>query len=103
MATVKYRLRSDKTKTVDVISPIYGIATIVGSDGKKSEMRKDEFNQLYEPVLAAPNLAGVDMGRPGGGNNTQALADIQESLSDLHAKVDELRKVILPPTEEHTP
>jgi hypothetical protein len=103
MATVKYALRKDRKQIVDVISPIYGIAAIVGPDGKKTELPREEFNQLYEPVLAPANLVGVDLGRPNQ-NNTQALSDIQESLSDLHKKTDDLHDkldrlgdVILPP------
>jgi hypothetical protein len=95
MATVKYALKKDRKQTVDVISPIYGIATIVGADGKKSEMPRSEFDQIYEPVLQPVNLAGVDVAR--GPNNTQALDDIKESLSDLHEKLDRISDIILPP------
>lgn len=99
MATVKYALRKDRKQTVDVISPIYGIATIVGADGKKTEMKRSEFNELYEPVLPPTSPAGVDLGRPQQ-NNSQAIDDIKESLSDLHAKIDRLGEIILPPKHE---
>lgn len=105
MNTVKYCLKKDRKTQVDVISPIYGIATIVKPDGTREELKKDDFNQLYEPVLAAPNLKGVDLTAPGG-RLSQRVDDISDSVADLHGKtdavntkLDKILAIIGPPDE----
>lgn len=107
--TAKYCLKKDRKTQVDVIIPIYGIATIVKPDGSREELKKDDFNALYEPVLAAPNLKGVDLTAPGG-KLSQRMDDISDSQSELHGKIDALHikldkllAVALPPDhgEQH--
>jgi hypothetical protein len=51
----------DRKQTVDVQGPLYGIVTVVGTDRKKTEMKRGAFDELYEPVLATPNPEGVDL------------------------------------------
>lgn len=101
MTTAKYVLKSDRTKTIDVISPVFSIATIVDAKGGKTEMKRDEFDQLYEPVLPKPNLAGVDFAVPT--VRDPALTRIEDSLVALHAKLDAISKIVVPPADATKP
>jgi hypothetical protein len=87
ISTAKYVLKSDRSKSVEVISPVHGIATILGTDGKKTEMERDEFMGLYEPQLQPARLSDV-AARPDA--SAGALEKIQAQLVALSGRVNQI-------------
>lgn len=106
--TAKYILKSDRTKTVEVITPMFAMATIVGTDGKKTEMSRAEFDQLYEPALPKATL-----NEPGARTQSAGLSDAQAekmlsyltslggAVEEIARKVDEIHKVAVAPKESN--
>lgn len=86
--TIKYLLKSDRTKAVNVEAPLFSMARFTGTDGKRVEMSRAEFDALYEPALppAKLNSAGQRADVP----NAEALERVMAYLTALGAKVEEL-------------
>lgn len=100
--TATYLLKTDRTKKVQVISPVFAIATFVNDKGEKiKEMPRHEFDGLYEPELPKASTAGVDFGKPRAPD--PQLQQIVEMLNKLGSRVDEIHAVVVAPTAPSEP
>lgn len=107
MATATYLLRSDRSKKVQVNVPVFGIATIVGPDGKKTEMKRAEFDSQYEPELKPANTAGVNMNRPDPSGEAldrlnAKIEALTGTLNDVKDKIDQIHSVAVPPSNSQS-
>ena len=97
--TVKYVLKKDRKQIIEIKSPLFGMAHIVDASGKTTkELSRGELDRDYEPLLAPANPKGVDVSRPDA--RSQQFADITESLSDLHSKIDKIMAIVVPPEKD---
>jgi hypothetical protein len=98
--TATYLLRSDRTKSVQVISPLFSIATLVDAKGAKiKELPRGEFDSLYEPELPKVSVAGVDFSKPRAPD--PQLAQILEQLGKLASRVEDIHAVVVPAPIDH--
>lgn len=102
--TIKYVLKSDRSKSVNVDAPLFSMARFTGPDGKRIEMPRNEFDQLYEPALPKAQL-NTSAGR--GGDDTleriQAqLVALTGRVNQIGDKVDAIHAVAVPPEKANS-
>jgi hypothetical protein len=61
-----YVLKSDRSKKVLVLMPMFGLVNYTDGDGKKQMMDRNDFNALYEPEIAPVDTSNVGTLAPGG-------------------------------------
>lgn len=89
--TIKYLLKSDRTKSVNVDAPLFSMARFTGPDGKRVEMPRVQFDELYEPALPKATLGGQGA-RPDatGQQAAEMLEKVLGYLTSLGGRIDEL-------------
>lgn len=92
--TIKYLLKSDRTKSVNVDAPLFSMARFSGPDGKRTEMPRAEFDALYEPALPKAQLAGPGQRIMSPGQSDEMLERIFGYLTALGGRLDELSQKV---------
>ena len=69
-----YVLKSDRSKKVQVLQPMFGLVNYTADDGKPQTMERSEFNAQYEPELAPVDATKASGLSPGGKNAGSAKA-----------------------------
>ncbi len=107
--TIKYILKSDRSKSVNVEAPLFSMARFTGPDGRRVEMARHEFDALYEPALPKTSL------NPGGPRvASSAMSDeivekifgyltaLGGRIDEIGQKVDAIHKVAVPPRDTNS-
>jgi hypothetical protein len=99
--TVKYCLKTDRQKTVDVISPFFTMATVIDAKGVKTELHRGDFEALYEPLLPKPNLENINVDKPSEAKAT--MERIEKKVDQLLVMISAIHDVATVPKPEEKP